>query len=284
MKKNKNYAVFILSHGRANNVITVNTLREQGYTGRIYIICDDLDEQIPLYQQNYGKENVLIFNKLYAMSITDTADNFNDKRAVVYARNMCHSIAKELGLEYFLELDDDYTMFDVRYDNNGKMGYKRIKNLDNLFYKIFDYLDSSGAKAIAMAQGGDYIGGVNSSMKDGLKRKVMNSFFCRTDRPFQFYGKINEDYTAYTLLGSRGDLFLTLMELSLEQLQTQSNSGGLTDIYLNLGTYVKSFYSVIFMPSAVKVSVMGNRFMRIHHKTKWNNCVPKIINEKYKKV
>ena len=145
------------------------------------------------------------------------------------------------------------------------------------------YLDNSNAKTIAFAQGGDYIGGINGSFLEGLKRKAMNAFFCRTDRPFQFYGKINEDVNAYTYLGSKGDLFMTVMALDVEQLQTQSNSGGLTDIYLNLGTYVKSFYSVVIMPSAVKVSVMGNCFMRIHHKIKWNNCVPKILNEKYKR-
>ena len=114
-------------------------------------------------------------------------------------------------------------------------------------------------------------------------KKVMNSFFCRTDRPFKFYGKINEDVNCYILDGSRGGLYLTLTEISLEQLQTQSNKGGLTDIYLNLGTYVKSFYSVICMPSCAKVALMGNCNMRLHHKIKWNNCVPKIINEKYKK-
>lgn len=279
-----NFGVLILSHGRANNVITVKTLREQGYTGKIYIVCDDLDEQIPLYQENFGKENVVIFNKLYAMSITDTADNFNDKRAVVYARNMCHSIAKELGLEYFLELDDDYKMFNVRYDNNGKMAWVKIKDLDKLFESIVNYLELTGAKTVAMAQGGDYIGGVDGFLKKGLARKAMNSFFCKTDRPFKFYGKINEDVCSYTLNGSRGDLFFTITNLSVEQLQTQSNAGGLTDIYLNLGTYIKSFYSVIICPSCVKVSVMGNKFMRIHHKVKWNNCVPKIISEKYKKV
>lgn len=283
MKMMNNMAVFILTHGRADNVITTKTLRKQGYTGKIYYIVDDLDDQIDRYIQNFGKENVIIFNKKYAMSITDAADNFNDERAVVYARNMCHSIAKDLGLEYFLELDDDYTQFNFRYNNNGKMGHKKLKNLDYIFEKVFNFLDTSGAKSIAFAQGGDYIGGINSDIKKGLKRKVMNTFFCRTDRPFKFYGKINEDYTAYTYLGSKGDLFLTVMNLSVEQLQTQSNSGGLTDIYLNLGTYVKSFYSVIFMPSAVKISIMGNKFMRIHHKTNWNNCIPKIINQRYKK-
>ena len=100
----RKFAIFILTHGRPHNQLTLETLRRLGYTGKIYIICDNEDEQIPKYQENYGKDNVIIFNKEYAMSITDTIDNFNDKRAVVYARNMCHSIAKNLGLDYFLNL------------------------------------------------------------------------------------------------------------------------------------------------------------------------------------
>ena len=42
MMKTKNFAVFILSHGRANNVITIKTLRDVGYTGKIYIIINIL--------------------------------------------------------------------------------------------------------------------------------------------------------------------------------------------------------------------------------------------------
>ena len=226
MSNKRNFAVFILTHGRADNVITTKTLREQGYTGRIYYIVDNLDEQISLYQKNFGKENVIIFDKIYAMSITDTEDNFKDKRAVVYARNMCHKIAKDLNLTHFLELDDDYTMFDVRFEKDYKMKLEKIKNLDRLFEKILDYLDNTQCKSIALAQGGDYIGGVNGLLKKGLKRKVMNTFFCRTDRPFRFYGKINEDVNCYTLNGSRGELYLTLTELAIEQKQTQANMGG----------------------------------------------------------
>lgn len=281
--KNRNFAVFILTHGRANNVITYKTLRKQGYTGKVYFIVDNEDEQIPIYQANFGEENVVVFNKEYAMSITDTADNFNDKRAVVYARNMCHSLAKQLNLTHFLELDDDYTDFQYRYVDGPTLKHKGFKDLDGLFNSVLDFLDNTDIDCVALAQGGDYIGGVGGAINEGLKRKIMNSFFCRVDKPFKFYGKINEDVNCYCLEGSQGKKFLTIMDLAINQLQTQSNSGGLTDIYLNLGTYVKSFYSVIIMPSAVKVSVMGNTFMRIHHKVKWNNCVPKIINECYKK-
>ena len=66
---------------------------------------------------------------------------------------------------------------------------------------------------------------------------------------------------------------------SIVQKETQSNAGGLTDIYLELGTYVKSFYSVIAAPSCVKVALMGDKQMRLHHAVTWKNAVPKIIRE-----
>lgn len=40
----RNFAVFILSHGRAGNVKTYQTLINQGYTGNIYIVIDDEDD------------------------------------------------------------------------------------------------------------------------------------------------------------------------------------------------------------------------------------------------
>ena len=62
MEINHNYAVFILSHGRPDNVITYKTLRKQGYTGRIFIICDDEDKTLSQYKQKYGEE-VIVFSK-----------------------------------------------------------------------------------------------------------------------------------------------------------------------------------------------------------------------------
>ena len=111
----------------------------------------------------------------------------------------------------------------------------------------------------------------------------MNSFFCKTDRRFEFIGSINEDVNAYVTLGQKGDLFFTVAEASLDQQDTQQNKGGLTDIYLDLGTYIKSFYSVVCSPSCVRVISMGCTHRRIHHKINWNNCCPKIIDKKYKR-
>lgn len=118
-----------------------------------------------------------------------------------------------------------------------------------------------------------------------MKRKAMNSFICSVDRPFKFVGRINEDVNTYTTLGSRGCLLLQVPQVALNQKQTQKNKGGMTDIYMSQGTYVKSFYTVMMMPSSVKVGVMGHseETKRLHHVINWNNTVPKILDERFKK-
>lgn len=73
-------------------------------------------------------------------------------------------------------------------------------------------------------------------------------------------------------------------ELGLDQLETQSNSGGMTELYLDAGTYVKSFYTVMYCPSCVVVSAMGTAHRRLHHHIKWRYAVPKILHESVKKV
>ncbi len=115
-----------------------------------------------------------------------------------------------------------------------------------------------------------------------LLRKCMNSFVCSTDRPFMFFGRVNEDVNTYTTLGRRGELFFTLICAKLVQAQTQTNAGGMTELYLDGGTYTKSFYSVMYSPSCVKIGKMGDprsMFYRIHHEVSWKHTVPRILRE-----
>lgn len=283
------FAAFILTHGRADNVITYNTLRKQGYTGKIILLIDNEDAQIDDYKRKYGDE-VFVFDKQKAIDITDSGDNFKKRNSVVYARNYNFVVAKELGYKYFLQLDDDYSAFRYTFDNYRNYITRSIliKNLDNIIKYMLEFYINSGAKTIAMSQGGDFIGGEGSKVasleREGkFSRKVMNSFFCSTDRPFKFAGRINEDVNAYTELGNKGDLFITVPRIRLEQIQTQANSGGLTDIYLDLGTYIKSFYSVMYSPSCVKINEMGVSNKRLHHMVKWKYTCPQVISADYRK-
>lgn len=280
------YVVFILSNRRPDRVHTYETLRRSGYTGRIFILVDDLDPTVDDYLKRFPDE-LIVFSKAAAGKITDPGDNFEGLRGVVYARNFCFEIAKGIGVKYFIQLDDDYRHFQFRFNKNFAYQPKVIKTLGPIFDALVHFYTNSPITTLAIAQGGDFIGGDEAAMAGSvcLKRKAMNLFVCSTDRPFKFYGRINEDTTAYTLLGSLGKLFFTTNQLTLEQVQTQSNAGGLTELYLDAGTYVKSFYSVIFQPSSVRVGVIrGQRGTRLHHQVEWKSTAPMILRESFRKA
>lgn len=280
---NNDFAAFILTHGRAEKVITYKTLREQGYTGRIVIVIDDEDKQGNLYREKFG-DAVQVFSKDEISKKFDSMDTSNDRRCIVYARNACFDIAEKLNIKYFIQLDDDYTRFEMRKASGNKLLTSKIKNMDLLFEKMVQFYEDSGCLTVAMAQGGDFIGGVNGgNFKKGICRKAMNSFVCKTDNRFNFIGRVNEDVNTYTYLGSQGKKIFTITDVNLCQVATQQSAGGMSEMYLDSGTYLKSFYSVMIMPSSVKISTMGNTMMRIHHSIKWNNTVPMIISDKYRK-
>ena len=287
--ENKDFAVFILTHGRPDNVKTLSTLKKCGYTGKIYFIVDNEDKTLEQYQNNYGIENVKVFDKKAMLSNIDRADNMNNFNLVLFARNACFNIAKELHITYFIQLDDDYTSFDFRIDDTSKGNcgvIKCIKNIDFIFDKMLNFYIENNFSSIAFAQGGDFIGGINNGKGSYRfnKRKCMNSFICSVNRYFDFFGAINEDVNAYVLHGSRGKLFLTIPLVSLTQCATQKNKGGLTDIYLSSGTYIKSFYTIMMHPSSAFISMMNSNNPRLHHSIKWINTTPMIISEKNKKV
>ena len=279
-----NFAVFILTHGRADNVKTYDSLKRCGYTGKIYILIDNEDSTCDMYYERFGDE-VIMFDKPKEAEAIDVGDNFDGRTAIVYARNACFRIAKELGIKYFLQLDDDFKSFQWRYAERRKMKVIECRHLDKLFEHIVQFLESSGALTVALAQGGDFIGGVKANnFKKSLLRKAMNTFFCSVDRPFKFFGRLSEDVCAYTVYGSRGDLMFTIPKVMITQVPTQAGKGGISEVYLTTGTYVKSFYPVMYSPSCVKISMMGDNHKRIHHKVIWNNCCPKIIDEKWRKT
>lgn len=282
----RKFAAFILTHKRPQNVRTYQALRKQGYTGDVFLIVDDKDPSLSEYFALYASE-VIVFSKDAIASSFDIADNFKPQNTVTYARNAVFGIANQLGLSHFVQLDDDYAYFATRF--NSALNFVsdiRVKSLDAVFDLVCDLLDSTNAVSIAFAQNGDFIGGSGSGMatKLSLKRKVMNTWFCKTDRPFKVFGRMNDDVNTYSLLGHRGGLFFTVPNLTLLQSETQSSPGGLTEMYRQFGTYVKSFYTVMFCPSFVRVSVLMSEHPRIHHRIDWAHAVPVIMSEKHRKT
>jgi hypothetical protein len=281
----ESFAVFIATNQRPNRVDTYANLRRSGYSGRVFLVVDDGDPTLEEYRAKYG-DAVLVFNKQTVAATFDLADTFHQQLgAVVFARNAIEALAKERQIDTYLMLDDDYTEFHYRFDRMGNYKGVRIKSLDRVFSALLAFHKATPAVTVCMAQGGDFIGGAQGSYGAGitLRRKAMNTFFCRADRSLQFLGRINEDVNTYVTRGTRGVLFLTVNAVSINQRTTQSNAGGMSDFYRQNGTYVKSFYTVLMAPSCVKISTMGRTDRRIHHLVLWRYAVPKIVDEKHRR-
>ena len=281
-----NYAIFILTHGRPDKVITYRTLRKSGYSGKIYLICDDEDKTLSEYQKQY-KDEVIVFSKKDYENTFDVMDNFEGNKVIVYARNACYDIARSLCLDYFFEYEDDYKQFMYRFIDGQKLGYKSLTQMDKVCDAFIECLENTKTTTIAMAQGGDFIGGALSFHQLQYKRKAMNSFVFKVNlNPSDdciFIGRMNDDVNTYLTQGKVGKIFCQIASIQLNQAQTQSSSGGNTEAYKTMGTYVKSFYSVMAAPSCCKISMLMSSNPRIHHKIDWNKAVPKILHESHKK-
>lgn len=281
------FCIFILSYNRAGNVPTLKTLREKvGYTGDIYFIVDHEQDKIE-YEEEYGEDMVIYFDKDEVKDDIDRGDNFDEMNANIYARNHSYQIAEDLGYDYFMQLDDDYKSFRWRFNNKFVYDNQKLENVESLLESAVEFLEESGVDTVCLGQGGEYIGGEESHLAHNgvvwAKRKSMNTFICKTDRKIDWVGRINEDVNTYVRKQQIGDIHLTINWASITQEQTQQNEGGLTDVYLDQGTYVKSFYTILYAPSCVDLSRMGNTDERIHHHIKWDKAVPKILPEEHKK-
>lgn len=280
------FCIFILSYDRPERVKTIWALEKHGYSGDYYIVIDHKSDLQP-YKKEHGEDRVVYLDKDDALPELDRGDNFNHRNCNVYARQQLWGVADDLGYDYFLVLDDDYRNFEYRFDESFDYihGYSYPKNIDRYIKAAIQYLNKAGLDTLAMAQGGDFISGdkANLAQKIQTKRKAMNTFLCKTDRPFDYRGTLNEDVNTYVRAQQLGKTFLTINFMSVNQENTQQEEGGLTDIYLDTGTYVKSFYTILYAPSCTSLFRLNGRLNdRIHHRVEWRNAVPKIVPESIK--
>lgn len=278
--KNKDFAVFILSHGRADTISTYRALRDGGYTGRTYVVIDNEDEQEELYRQKFG-DDIIQFDKRDYLEKTDLGDLDTDRRIGVFARNFIQDEAKRLGYKFHLQLDDDVHGFTYRFAHGKVLRALHCSHLDEVFSGMVEYMKETPITSLSFALSAYNMGGVDGSIKEGMTRKTMTTFLMRADDVQYFHMRMNDDITTSLINGMRGKLYYSYLPVEVEVDKTQVKAGGMTDIYQKNGTYRKSFYSVMCCPSCVKVSAMGITDYRIHHTISWNNAVPKLLSERW---
>lgn len=274
------FAVMICSHGRAKTLTTFDALRECGYTGKIFIIIDDEDNQIDEYRDRF--ENVHIFCKQKYYEAADGVIEGKQK-CILYARNACYDIAAENDLTFFCEIDDDISAFYFRYIAEEKAKQTKIKSLDEVFEELLHFYEHKKTSVLGFMTQGDYIGGISSkAFRQGISRTVSNVFIMKTDRRIDFIASMNEDTCSALVYGQRGELFMSVNGImqSSEEIGNNTLGNGMTEFYEKLGSFSRTFIAVICRPDCVKAEAAKGKF-RI--RVNWNNSVPMIINERWKK-
>lgn len=275
--------IFILTYGRANNQKTLKMLKDFGVEIPIYLVCSDDDNQLQDYIKLY-KDMVQVFNKKEVAEKTNTIKIIDTEKSVLYTRNYVFELARKLKYDYFIMLDDDYRyIYSLYYrfiGNKGKLSSKGM--LHNMLCACVDFMrNTKNVDCMGLAQGGDMQSGLKCNLQKNYRRKIMNVYFCATAREFKFIGTMNDDVNTYTLLGLQGKLFFQIPFLVVQQIPTQTQKGGLTEMYLEHGTFKKSFCTKILAPAICKVAFLKD-LGRIHHRINYKG-MPRVISDKYYK-
>lgn len=268
--------VYILTHGRPSfcEKNTISALRRQKFSGNIVLIVDDEDEEIEGYK-NLGYD-VEVFSKKDTVCDTHLPHTGKIYTSILYARQAAFDVAKRRGDRYFCTMDDDYQYFEIKCRMKDKMlNLYQPSDINGVMKLTYDILKTTNASCVAWAQTGDLVA---NRLTVGSVRKAMNTLFFDTNRKYEFYGLFDQDTTAYSHLGICGGLVLTIPFIVTKQHLTQKESGGLTESYKKFGTYVKALFPVMKTPSAIKVSKLGVKNFRIHHRIMWENCAPRILS------
>lgn len=274
------FAVFILSKGRPNAQITYSTLRSSGYTGAIHILCDNMDDTIDEYRENYGDE-VLVFDKVKWSEKSDRMSNENAYNVLLPARNAVTEIAKDLGYKYYMQIDDDISRFTHKWlDDNGDMNSVEVSKMDGILEAMIEYISSTPIISLTFTLPVFYQFGAEGAMKDGLLHDAYNTYLMSVDEPVTFKGMLTEDYIGISNSQIVGDLVYAITDIMYDSPKQGTNEGGLNDAYSDGDWWMVKIYALIANPGNVKLIARDEGVIDI--RTNINQRVPKILNEKWR--
>jgi len=250
----------------------------------MYVVIDNEDDQEALYREKFGQD-IIQFDKRDYVAMTDLGDLDDDRRVGVFARNFIQDKAAEMGYKYHLQLDDDMQGFTYRVIRGGRLVCVQCNEIDKLFEAMVEYMETAPFTGLSFGLAMYYVGGLqNVNWRKQMLPKSMGTYLMRASDKCYFHMRMNDDITTTAIENMRGRLFYTYLPVRVDTVQTQSQSGGMTDIYQENGTYRKSFYTVMALPSCTKISQMGLHDFRVAHEISWNHCAPKILSERWRKT
>lgn len=279
------FAVFIITHGRPDKQFTYSALRNCGYTGKIYFVIDDTDTTIQQYIDNFGVDNIFIFDKNYYIN-SDRFDNGTNEgiyACATYARRAVEDIAKSLNLGYFVVADDDLVKFSIRFPINGVLKRIKIFEFDTIFDIYIEYLASTKIECLGFSNpmmfydpDMKFVYGRLSNLPYAWYIRKGNSV---ADWPCWF----GEDEIVGLKKNVTGNIWIVIPYVMRDTIPF--GQGAMVDIYDNKQSLKKAFAEFRYLPSDfyIQVCLKGTRRGQYVLRTARRDLFPKIISSKYKK-
>lgn len=279
----KKFAVFILTHGRPNNQLTVKSLQDVGYTGDLYLVVDDQDDTYDEYVRVWGADRVILFLKDYFIGNTDTGLHTPVPKFAVFARNAIEYIAKSMGYQTFLMLDDDITKLRIRLPHGDSLrSYQFNGHFGEIIDKAVDFVLDCDIACMGLGFCNLYIGGVGNFNKENPRQRLCAEAFIRnTAHPISWRLNMVEDLITSIDAAMNGDVWFQFLPIQCEiKMSEGAVDGGNSDVYRQLGMYRISFMPVIAYPSSNAVRLSKKSWAST---TTPDKCVPKILSSRYRK-
>lgn len=271
--------IFIPSYHRAENLKTAKYYKRIGWDmSKVHVVIDSEADDKADY--DYAAER-MGFN-LHVFDMDEARERFDyvhrpshSRRSAGQARNQFYEIASSLGIDFFMVQDDDTQNY-----QNKKLGqYRGMSSFDDV-HAVFEGVKAFMLKrrigVFGVSQTGDFIGGVNKKL---LRNKVMNTTFIYT--PYIYRGERgvqDDDTSQFATIMNEGLFTGSLGDgLVLQQTQSATAKGGLTELYNECKLLNKALVTPIQFPSAIHANTQKKNGGRVHHVIRNKYLAPRLL-------
>lgn len=271
--------IFIPSYHRHDNLKTINFYLKNGWDAKkLHIFIDDITDDIAEYTNKSIEQgfNLHIFDMKEARERYDYVHRASEsRRSAGQARNMFFDKANELGVDFYMVQDDDTQNYQIKRLGKYK-GMATFEDINSTFNAVEEFMKRKRIGLFGASQTGDFFGGTNKKI---LRNKVMNTTFVYTKYIYRGERGVQDDDTSlFTGVMNEGLFTGSLGDgLVLQQTQSATAKGGLTDLYNECKLLNKALVCPIQFPSCIYADKQEENGGRIHHKIQSKYLYPRLI-------
>lgn len=274
--------IFIPSYHRPQKIKTANYFIKNGWPpNKVHVIIDNEADDREEYKAVANKKGF----HLHVFNIEDARQKYDfihrpsvSRRAAGMSRNMFYEYAGKKGIDFYCVIDDDTNNYQIRPFQRyiRKANYADI---NYFFESIKEIMIKHKIGLFGISQTGDAFEKINKKL---LRSKVMNTTFYYT--PYIYWGERgvqNDDTSQFATVLNEGYFTGSLASgIYLNQTQSATQEGGLTDLYRENKLLNKALVPPIQFPSAICANRQKRNGGRLHHKIQYRYLMPKLMKGK----